>query len=142
MDGRDALTGRYSTGRVMAPPRAVDHATIERRICHRLEPPNLTLYEMVIFVDPKQLRPLYGRRCRALIHCHACGQSHMLSGTLQPGQRAGDIALEGQIYASSDVERVSLEGPEILQRGRTHPAFQWILLAGAVLMWLQALSMR
>lgn len=94
-------------------------------------------------MDPKELRNLYGRRCRARVHCQPCGQVHTVTGTLGPGRRAGDVAVDGQTYPSSAILSVVADGPPagapVVRIGLVSPLL-WLTLAAAL--WLQLLVQR
>jgi hypothetical protein len=94
-------------------------------------------------MDPKELRDLYGRHCRARVHCQPCGKVHTVTGTLGPGRRPGDVAVDGQTYPSSDIVSVIADGPASGASGiriRSGMPLMWIALAMAV--WLQLLAQR
>lgn len=93
-------------------------------------------------MDPKYLRSLYGRRCRARVHCHGCGRVHTLTGTLRPGRRSGDVAVDGQTYPTSDLVSVTPVTPPARARMAVRPMLPLLWAALALLAWLQVLAHR
>lgn len=93
-------------------------------------------------MDPKELRGLYGRRCRARVHCQPCGRVHTVTGMLGPGRRAGDIAVDGQTYPTSDVLSVDTDGLPAGSGVRVRGVLPMLWVALAMAVWLQMLTQR
>ncbi len=93
-------------------------------------------------MDPKDLRRLYGLRCRAVFHCHGCGRAHSLSGTLKPGRLAGDVVLAGLTLPVTDLISVDEENPMPPRPAVLGSALPYLWLAWALLVWLLLLARR
>ena len=83
-------------------------------------------------MDSKHFDSAYGQRCHAVVRCRACGRPHELSGTLTRGPLFGDVALDGRVFAFSDVISVEPETPLTVSAG---PALLPSLLPYAWLLW-------
>ncbi len=91
-------------------------------------------------MNPKDLRPLYGRRCRATVRCAPCGGSHVLTGTLSPAKRKGDVVLEGHTLPVSDLLNVSAEQPLALRPAPIVAGAPYLWLAWLLLAWVLLLA--
>ncbi len=96
-------------------------------------------------MNPKQLRPLYGRSCHAVVRCHACGHPHEISARLAPGRLEGDVDLEGLTVPISDILSLSDDQPAASRLALPVIPSRFLPILWAVwgaLMWLLLLARR
>ncbi len=91
-------------------------------------------------MHPNELRPLYGRRCRATVRCAPCGGYHTITGTLSPAKLKGDVVLEGHTLPVSDLMSVNAEQPVALRTSSLARGVPYLWLAWLLLVWLLLLA--
>jgi hypothetical protein len=57
-------------------------------------------------VRSRELNSLLGRRCQLMVHCPACGGTHVHEGTIALARSPGEIQVDGHSYALGQVRAV------------------------------------
>jgi hypothetical protein len=87
-----------------------------------------------------EIAPYLGRRCRMMVQCPACGNTHVHEGTLAAAALPGEVQLDGHAYAISRIRALTAAGPEPAGRQRVVPPSLMNLVwqVGLLLMALSA----